>query len=132
MTELAGVPTTARISSGVFALSAPLLAEQDEEGGTPLAMDGGSVVVELTPYMTATIRVRAALPVAAVALAVTRNDAAGAVHLEWTGGAAPFRLVRAEDPQFTLGVTTLLDGATQRSYDDPVLGDGKNYFYRVE
>jgi hypothetical protein len=132
MTELAGAATTARISSSVFELSAPLLAEQDEEAGTPLPMDGGAVVVELTPYMTATVRVRAALPVAAVALAVTRNDAAGAVHLAWTGGAAPFRLVRAEDAQFTVGVTTLLDGSPARSFDDPVLGDGTSYFYKVE
>ncbi len=132
MTELTGAATTARVTSDVFALSAPLLVEQDEEGGVPLAMDGGAVVVELTPYMTATVRVRAALPVAAVALAVSRNAAAGAVHLAWTGGAAPFRLIRAEDAQFTAGVTTLLDGSTARSYDDPVLGDGTSYFYKVE
>ncbi len=132
MTELTGAVTAARVTSDVFALSAPLLVEQDEEGGVPLALDGGAVVVELTPYMTATVRVRAALPVAAIALALSRNDAAGAVHLAWTGGAAPFRLVRAEDPQFTAGVTTLLDGSTARSYDDPVLGDGTSYFYKVE
>jgi len=45
---------------------------------------------------------------------------------------APFRLIRAEDPQFTVGVTTLLDGSSARSYDDPVLGDGTSYFYKVE
>jgi hypothetical protein len=95
-------------------------------------MDGGTVVVELTPYMTATVRVRAVVPIATIALAVSRNDDAGAVHLEWEGGVAPFRLIRAEDPQFTVGVTTLLDGSTARSYDDPVLGDGTSYFYKVE
>jgi hypothetical protein len=76
--------------------------------------------------------VRAVLAPATIALAVSRDDAAGAVHLEWAGGAAPFRLIRAEDPQFTEGVTTLLDGSTARSYDDPVLGDGTSYFYKVE
>ena len=69
---------------------------------------------------------------APVALGVTRDASAGVVHLEWTGGAAPFRLLRAEDAQFTLGVTTLLDGSAARSYDDPVLGNGTSYFYKVE
>lgn len=132
MTELTGAPTVARIGSGVFALSLPQLVEQDEEGGTPLAMEGNEVIVELTPYMTATVRVRAGRPQAAIRLDLARHPAAGSVHLAWAGSLAPYTLTRAEDARFTVGVTTLLEGSAATSYDDPVLFDGKSYFYRVE
>ncbi len=132
MTELTGTPTVARVASGVFDLSAPLLVEQDEEAGVPLPMDGNDVVVEMAPCMTATVRVRAERPAVAVRLDASRHQSAGAVHLSWTGGTAPYTLTRAEDPQFTVGVTPLLEGTTATSYDDPVLFDGKSYFYRVD
>lgn len=131
MTELTGQPTTVRLASGVFELSDPLLTEQDEENGTPLPLDQGAVVVSLTPYRTATVRVRAALPAAPLVLGASRNAAQGAIHLLWTGGHAPFTLRRAEDPQFSVGVTTLVDHQNVTEFDDPVLNDGKTYFYEV-
>jgi hypothetical protein len=66
-----------------------------------------------------------------VELSMDKAAATGAVHLSWTGGNAPFTLVRAEDPDFTLNPTTLVDHQTVTSFDDPVLGDGKTYYYRV-
>lgn len=130
--ELTGQPATARLSSSVFEMEGPLLVQHDEEGGTPLAMEEGVVVVPLTPYQIATVRLQAALPAGPIQLTVTRNNALQAVHLAWTGGRAPFTVIRAENPQFTSGVVTLVDEQNVTSFDDPVLEDGKTYYYRVE
>ncbi|HUC42658.1 MAG TPA: hypothetical protein VMR65_01350 [Candidatus Sulfotelmatobacter sp.] len=65
-------------------------------------------------------------------LRVDKNTGAGSVHLDWSGGGnAPFTLLRAEDPNFTTGVTTLVDHGTATQFDDPVLGDPKTYYYEV-
>src|SRR5262249_43963321 len=58
--ELTGSAGTARVGSGPFTISFASLLQADEEGGTPLALDGNAVLVPLTPYQTATIRLRAA------------------------------------------------------------------------
>lgn len=129
--ELTGAPTVARVTSGLFALSSPQRTQHDEEGGTPLSMDGDGVLVPLGAYETATIRVEAAAPEAAIALGVSKGTTPGTVHLQWTGGRAPFTLERALDPQFTQGVVKLVDEQSVSSFDDPVLNDGATYFYRV-
>jgi len=41
-------------------------------------------------------------------------------------------LRRAEDPQFHVNPVTLLDHQPQTSYDDPVLNDGRSYYYLVQ
>ncbi len=66
-----------------------------------------------------------------IQLTVDKAAATGSVHLSWTGGSAPFTLVRAEDPDFTVNPTTLVDHQSVTSFDDPVLADGKTYYYRV-
>ena len=53
------------------------------------------------------------------------------LHLEWIGGAGPYTLRRAEDPQFSQGVQELVDRQSVTSYDDNVLDDGVNYYYEV-
>ena len=65
------------------------------------------------------------------ATSVTVTKTAGAVHVAWTGGAAPFTLRRSEDGKFTVNVTKLVDKQPATAFDDPVLNDGKNYFYLV-
>jgi hypothetical protein len=64
-------------------------------------------------------------------LSVGKNRTTGAVHLVWSGGNPPYTLQRAESADFTLNATTLVNQQSVTSYDDPVLNDGKDYFYRV-
>jgi hypothetical protein len=64
-------------------------------------------------------------------LHVGKNAATGAVELDWSGGVAPYTLIRAEEPALINGRTTILDEVPMTSLDDPVLTDGKGYFYLV-
>ncbi|MFN7964917.1 MAG: hypothetical protein U0V87_04405 [Acidobacteriota bacterium] len=131
MTELTGATNTvAHLSSDLLPFSSALKTEQDEEGGTALTVSGGVVDVPIGPYETATVRVRIQ-PVGNATLAVTKDGLAGTVKLQWTGGGPNYTLRRAENPQFTLGVTTLTSGPGS-SLDDPVLNDGISYFYLVD
>lgn len=129
MTELNGVATTARVASDAFTFSDPQRIEQDEDGGTPLATDGAGFLVPLQPYETATVRVRAAPAWAPITLLVGKS--AGDVVLTWTGGRAPFTVQRAENAAFTASPTTLADEQPAASTVDPVVADGKSYFYLV-
>ncbi|HUC43405.1 MAG TPA: WD40 repeat domain-containing protein [Candidatus Sulfotelmatobacter sp.] len=72
-----------------------------------------------------------AFPPAAL-LKIDKNVPAGVVHISWTGGIAPYTLKRALDAQFTTGVVTLVNAGSGTSYDDPVLNDGVDYYYRLE
>jgi hypothetical protein len=129
MTELAGAATTARIASETFTLAAPERIEQDEDGGTPLAVDGDGFLVPLQPYETATVRVQAAPDWPSIALRVDRS--AGDVVLTWTGGRAPYTVQRAENAAFTTNPATIVDEQPAASAVDPVVADGKTYFYLV-
>ena len=66
-----------------------------------------------------------------ISLTVGVNAATGSVHLQWSGGNAPYTLERAEDPDFKVNRTVLLDHQTATSFDDPVAGGGTNFYYRV-
>ncbi len=134
MTELGGVEVPVRIASGVFGITSAARASHDEDpGGTPLVVDaGGGVPLTLTPYETATVRVRVTATPGPISLSVSRDEALQAVRLQWTGGRAPFTLTRAEDPAFSVGVVVLVDHEAVQSFDDPVLRDGRTYFYKVE
>lgn len=129
MTELTGAAATARLASDVFAFSAPERVEQDEDGGVPLAMDGEGFLVPLQPYETATVRVLAAPVGPPIDLRVDRS--AGDVVLTWTGGRAPYTLRRAENAAFTTNPATLVDEQPAATALDPVVADGKSYFYLV-
>jgi hypothetical protein len=129
--ELAGnASTTVQLSSDLISFGNALRVEQDEEGGTPLTTSAGVVSVPLGPYETATVRI-AIQPIGNVALTVTKNTTDGTVELDWSGGGPSYALRRAEDPEFTIGNTTLQSGPGT-SFDDPVLNDGKTYFYVVD
>ncbi len=129
--ELAGETVTARLVSDVLRIDGAERVERDEDGpGEPLPVVGGEVELTLEPYETATIRLATAPATPAITLTVTRDDVAGTVHLEWTGGLAPFTLLRSDDPRMTAPVT-LLDEQDVRAHDDPVLGDGASWFYLV-
>ncbi len=65
------------------------------------------------------------------ARSVNKNLAAGTVELTWSGGVSPSTLLRAEDPLLSSGRMRLLDEAPVTSLDDPVLADGRSYFYLV-
>ncbi|HET9298799.1 MAG TPA: hypothetical protein VFO11_02565, partial [Candidatus Polarisedimenticolaceae bacterium] len=64
-------------------------------------------------------------------LQVSKNAATGTVELQWSGGLAPYTLLRAEDPVMGLGRTALVQQAPGTTHSDPVLVDGKSYFYLV-
>jgi hypothetical protein len=64
-------------------------------------------------------------------LRVEKNVANGTVHVSWTGGNAPFTLLRALDPNFTSNAVVLVDHQAVTSFDDPVLNDGATYYYEV-
>jgi len=64
-------------------------------------------------------------------LSANKNAGTGTVELGWSGGASPFTVLRAEDPRLIQGRTTLVDQAPVTTLADPVLGDGKSYFYLV-
>lgn len=66
-----------------------------------------------------------------ILLRADKNVPTGSVHLSWTGGNPPYVLRRAENPQFTLNVETLVDQLNVTSFDDPVLNDGGSYYYEV-
>jgi len=66
-----------------------------------------------------------------IALTVSENAGTGSIHLHWSGGNAPYTLERAEDPDFKMNPTVLLNQQPATGFDDPVLGDGKTYYYRV-
>jgi hypothetical protein len=129
--EMTGTTATARVSSDVVTLSDPELVEHDEEGGTPLPMDGNGFLVPLDPYATLTVRVQAAPAWSPILLRVGKQPPTGEVTLSWSGGVSPFTLERAEDVGFVTGTATLVDEQPVTSHDDPVLEDGKTYFYRV-
>jgi WD40 repeat protein len=67
-----------------------------------------------------------------IGLVLAKSTPAGTVLLDWAGGTSPFTLRRATDPQFTSGVTVLVNEQPVQSFDDPVLFDNQIYFYRVE
>jgi hypothetical protein len=127
MIELTGSAAVARISSDVFQLLAPERIEHDEEGGTPLAMDGDGFLVPLGAYETATVRVGTGLTWGPVTLMADKGP--GAVHLSWTGGRTPYTLRRSDDALFSTGVVTLVDEQPVTTHDDPALMDDKSYFY---
>jgi hypothetical protein len=62
---------------------------------------------------------------------VDKNVVPGSVHISWSGGNAPFTLRRAEDPDFKVNPVNLVDHQAVTSFDDPVLADGKTYYYDV-
>ena len=64
-------------------------------------------------------------------LSVNKNAASGTVELGWSDGVSPYTVLRAEDPRLIQGRTTLVDEAPVTSHADPVLSDGKSYFYLV-
>ncbi len=132
MTELTGSQTTARIDSDVFAFAGAERVEQDEDGGAPLDADGDAFLVDLAPYETATVRVLAAPDWAPIALVVTKDAASGSVQLTWTGGRDPYTVRRAEDARFTVAPATPVDEQSGATFDDPVLEDGRTYYYLVE
>ncbi len=129
MIEIAGAPTTARISSDALVLSDPERIEQDEDGGAPLAMDDGAVLLPLQPYETATVRVRAAASWSPIALRVDKEPATGSVRLSWSGGVDPYTVERAENAAFSAGVVALADEQSITTLTDPVLYDGNAYYY---
>ena len=62
---------------------------------------------------------------------VDKDDGGGNVRLTWTAGVTPYTLERAEDAQFTAGKEKLLDEVDAATHDDPVLHDGRTYYYLV-
>jgi hypothetical protein len=132
MTELAGTAVAARVVSDTYALSSPMRIGHAEDGGTPLGMDGNAVLVPLSPYETATVRVQVSVAWSPILLRVDKDAATAAVRLSWSGGVPPYTLERAENAPFTQAVTTILDEQPATSLDDPVFSDGKTYFYLVK
>ena len=132
MTELTGTATTARVDSDALALATPERVQQDEEGGTPLTVDGDGFLVPLGPYETATVRVRAAPDWQPIQLLLGKDTASGTVRLEWTGGRTPHTVRRAGDPTFATSASTIADEIPASSWDDPVLADGQTWYYLVD
>jgi hypothetical protein len=94
-------------------------------------MDGDGFLVPLQPYETATVRVRAAPNWSPITLWVGKDSGNGSVSLTWSGGRAPYTVTRAENAAFTTNPSTLADEQPATAASDPVLGDGKNWFYLV-
>jgi len=65
---------------------------------------------------------------AALALDVSRVP--GFVHLSWTGAQAAYDVERASKPDFSDGIVIAV-AISATTYDDPVLADGKTWYYRV-
>jgi len=66
-----------------------------------------------------------------IQLTVDKSKATGSVTLQWTGGNPPYTLTRAQDADFKVNPTTLVDHQPVTSASDPVLNDGLSYFYIV-
>jgi len=132
MSEIAGTAANVRVDSDVLAFSGAERVEQDEDGGVPLVADGDAFLVPLGPYETATVRVAATSNAAPIVVRVDKDAPSGTVRLTWSGGRSPHTLTRAQDAQFSVAPTTLLDEQPATGFDDPVLEDGASYFYLVE
>lgn len=82
----------------------PALAETDEPGPTPQAPT----------------------------LNVGKDTANDEVHLTWSGTTSPYAVVRDTDPDFNdLTPEIVVSGLVSTTFDDPVLGDGVDYYYLV-
>lgn len=68
----------------------------------------------------------------ALQLTLTKLPASNSVHLQWTGGNAPYTVTRALNAGFSSSPTTLQDHQAATSLNDAVLNDGRNYFYLVK
>lgn len=66
-------------------------------------------------------------------LTVTKDAVNGTVVLSWSDGAAPFSVARSETPRFTQSASLayVTRATTSGPVADPVLNDGKIYFYVV-
>ena len=64
-------------------------------------------------------------------LHVDKNTAAGTVELQWSGGWAPYTLLRAADPAMIQGRIALIEQAPMTTASDPVLIDDESYYYLV-
>jgi hypothetical protein len=60
-----------------------------------------------------------------------KDTGSGAVQLGWSGGVAPYTLLRARDAWLTDGRTKLLDASPVTAFNDSVLNDGTSYYYMV-
>ncbi len=127
MADLLGLARTVRISSDLLELSRPRRLSWIEEDRAALTLDGNDVLVPVGAFETVTIGVDAVFP---LALTVTRNETAGTVRLEWLGGNGPYTVERAGLPDFT-DAELLATGLSARQFEDPVLADGRTWFYRV-
>jgi hypothetical protein len=131
LTDLEGVPATVRVGSDVLVWSGAERIEQDEDGGEPLAADGDGFLVPVGPYETVTVRARPSAAWAPILLRLDKNAGTGTVRLEWSGGVSPFTVRRCENPRFQEGVSTPVDEQAVTTHEDPVLEDGKTWFYLV-
>lgn len=66
-----------------------------------------------------------------IQLTVDKNSATGSVSLRWSGGNAPYTLTQAQDADFKLNPTTLVDHQAVTSFEDPTLNNGTTYYYIV-
>ncbi len=105
-------------------------------GRIEVALPCGSPVFDLPTGYTANstqlgivnnVRVNCTLE---TTLKVTKNVVAGTVRLDWLG-AQPSTVRRARDARFTVDPQTPVNAQVVTSYDDPVLSDGRAYFYLV-
>jgi hypothetical protein len=67
----------------------------------------------------------------ALQLSIDKNVASGSLHVAWSGGNAPFTLLRAEDPNFRVNPVVLVDHQAVTTFDDAVLGNATTYYYEV-
>ncbi len=128
--ELDGSATTVYIDSSLI-LSNPLKVNFFEEGGEPLTLNQGMILLDISPYETVTIKMDVAVPLP-ISLQAIKNFDIDAVHLFWTGGKAPFSVKRSLTADFA-DYEILSDDIFNSFYDDiGALSDGVDYFYKLE
>lgn len=76
------------------------------------------------------IEARGRLTADGITLQVAKLPALGVVRLSWTGARPSYQVERASRADFS-DALVLASGLTGSSYDDPVLPDGRSWFYRV-
>jgi hypothetical protein len=101
--------------------------------GTPAGGTAGTYPITFTATSGALAAVQPftlSVTSASVTLHATK-DSNGNVVLSWSGGGPSYTVRRGVDPRFSVQNATLLGAGTATTYGDPVLSDGKTYFYLV-
>jgi hypothetical protein len=132
MAETSGMATDAELSSSLLPVHEASLCSIAEDDQSPLPVQDGKIHVKLLPFGTATVRLIAGTPPAAVS-GVTATALSGEkVAVQWKGRPGTYyNVYRSDDPADPPTAYTLLARVESNNFDDDHLMPLGKYFYYV-